>query len=124
MATIQVTCRQRPRGVILFVGFTLLACLALSGCVTHPSPGVVRKDIWKNTGSIILISEPVDATHYQITASGSGSSREKDILEAWDEFAGKIANRRPYTASRVIERYTYGGEPLLPVHHAKRAVGR
>ena len=101
-----------------------LACLALAGCVTNYQADKVTEHIWRNIGEITLMSEKLSNCEYQIIARGSGSSREKDVVNAWNEFAAKIAAGRPFTKEYRVEDYSYRDAALPFSHHAKRAVGK
>jgi hypothetical protein len=101
-----------------------LACVALAGCVTNYQADKVTEYIWRNIGEITLMSEKLSNSEYQIIARGSGSSREKDVAKAWNEFAAKIAAGRPFTKDYRVEDYSYADAALPFRHHAKRAVGK
>jgi len=99
-----------------------LMCFMLVACVTDYRAEKVSDGTWKNLAHIALQSEKISTTEYRIVALGAGASRPEDIVAAWDEFAVKIADGRPYTKESKLEDYVYLESYIR--HNAKRLVGK
>ncbi|MFT3870400.1 MAG: hypothetical protein QM715_18280 [Nibricoccus sp.] len=95
--------------------------LDLTGCVTDYRADKVSDGVWKNLAHIALKSQKVSDTEYQIVALGAGASQEQDIEAAWNDFAAKIADGRPFTKQAKMEDYVYVESYMR--HDAKRLVG-